>query len=93
MSVVRFQNVAKSFGALDLFSGLSADIPRGGRVGLVGPNGSGKTTLLRILVGQQLPTAGEVILAKSTRVGYLEQEAADGFTDRKSTRLNSSHYS
>lgn len=82
MSVVRFKNVAKSFGVLDLFSGLSADIPRGGRVGLVGPNGVGKTTLLRILVGQQLPTSGEVILAKSTRVGYLEQEAADGFTNQ-----------
>jgi len=83
MSVVRFQNVGKSFGALDLFSGLSADVPRGGRIGLVGPNGVGKTTLLRILVGQDLPTAGEIFLAKTTRMGYLEQEAADGFVGHK----------
>ena len=85
MSVVRFQSVSKAYGALDLFSGLSADVPQGARIGLVGPNGIGKTTLLRILVGQELPTAGRVFAAKNTRIGYLEQEAADGFAERSHT--------
>jgi len=85
MSVVRFQSVSKAYGALDLFSGLSADVPRGARIGLVGPNGIGKTTLLRILVGQELATSGRVITAKTTRIGYLEQEAADGFAERSHT--------
>jgi len=85
MSVVRFQSISKAFGAVDLFSGLSADVPRGARIGLVGPNGIGKTTLLRILIGQLLPTAGNVFVAKGTRIGYLEQEAADGFTGLEQT--------
>jgi ATP-binding cassette, subfamily F, member 3 len=85
MSVVRFQNIGKAFGALDLFSGLSADVPSDGRIGLVGPNGVGKTTLLRILVGRELPSAGEIFISKKTRVGYLEQEAADGFTGQAHT--------
>ncbi len=80
MSVVRFVGLGKAFGALDLFSGLSADVPRDARIGLVGPNGIGKTTLLRILVGQELPTAGKVHYAKGTRIGYLEQEAEGSFT-------------
>ena len=85
MSVVKFQNVGKAFGAVDLFSGLSADVPRGARIGLVGPNGIGKTTLLRILIRQQLPTTGDVFVVKGTRIGYLEQEAADGFTGLEQT--------
>ncbi|MCD6286844.1 MAG: ABC-F family ATP-binding cassette domain-containing protein [Anaerolineae bacterium] len=85
MSVVRFQSISKAFGAVDLFSGLSANVPRGARIGLVGPNGIGKTTLLRILIGQLLPTAGSVFVSKGTRIGYLEQEAADGFTGLEQT--------
>ena len=82
---MKFRNIAKAFGAVDLFSGLSADVPRGARIGLVGPNGIGKTTLLRILIRKQLPTAGDVFVAKGTRIGYLEQEAPDGFTELKHT--------
>ena len=82
---MKFQNIGKAFGAVDLFTGLSADVPRGARIGLVGPNGIGKTTLLRILIRQQLPTAGDVFVSKGTRIGYLEQEAADGFTGLKQT--------
>jgi len=41
---------------------VSAAIPRGGIVGLLGPNGSGKTTLLRLLAGLQTPWRGHVAL-------------------------------
>jgi len=41
---------------------VSAAIPRGGIVGLLGPNGSGKTTLLRLLAGLQTPWSGRVAL-------------------------------
>ncbi len=79
MPVVSFRDLGKAFGDLDVFAGLSGDIPRGARIGLVGPNGVGKTTLLRVLVGQTPPSAGSVTLAKGARIGILEQEAADAF--------------
>src|SRR5688500_10304002 len=41
---------------------VSAAIPRGGLVGILGPNGSGKTTLLRILAGLLRPSQGRVSL-------------------------------
>ena len=41
---------------------VSATIPRGGIVGILGPNGSGKTTLLRLLSGTRVPTSGQVLL-------------------------------
>ena len=40
-----------------LFENLSFDLPRGKRLGIMGPNGSGKTTLLRILLGEEEPTS------------------------------------
>ena len=41
---------------------VSATIPRGGIVGILGPNGSGKTTLLRLLSGTRVPSRGQVLL-------------------------------
>jgi iron complex transport system ATP-binding protein len=41
---------------------VSAVIPRGGVVGILGPNGSGKTTLLRLLAGLQTAWSGHVSL-------------------------------
>jgi cobalamin transport system ATP-binding protein len=40
---------------------VTADVPRGGIVGILGPNGSGKTTLLRLLAGLLIPTRGRVL--------------------------------
>ncbi len=79
MPVVSFSNLGKAFGALDIFGGLSGEVPRGARIGLVGPNGVGKTTLMRVLVGQEPASAGTITMAKGTRLGILEQEAADAF--------------
>jgi iron complex transport system ATP-binding protein len=41
---------------------VSARIPRGGLVGILGPNGSGKTTLLRLLGGLLHPAGGRITL-------------------------------
>lgn len=41
---------------------VSAQVPRGGLVGILGPNGSGKTTLLRLLAGLIRPSSGRIVL-------------------------------
>jgi ATP-binding cassette, subfamily F, member 3 len=81
MSVLHFQGLKHWFGDLDLFSGVSGEIPDGAKIGLVGPNGIGKTTLLRILAGHLKPVAGTVASAKSISLGYLEQESELAFRD------------
>ncbi len=75
MSLITVSSLSKSFGAEDLFSGVSFSITKGARLAVVGPNGIGKTTLLRILTGQEEPSSGTVTRARSLRVGYLSQEA------------------
>jgi len=74
VTVLVAQNLAKSFGADLVFSGVTFTIGRGDRVGLVGPNGSGKTTLLEVVTGRLVPDDGLVRLVGRVRVGYLEQE-------------------
>ena len=75
MSLIIARNLSKSFGAEDIFEGISLSIPRGARVALVGANGVGKTTLLRILMELDFPNSGSVQHAKDLTIGYLPQEA------------------
>ena len=85
MSLLAFTGLAQSFGADDIFRGLTASLPYGGRVGLVGPNGIGKTSLLLILAGLAEPTQGSAHLARGRRMGYLRQEAVAAFAARDNT--------
>jgi len=75
MSIISVNSLTKSFGATDLFAGLTFSVAKGARMALVGPNGVGKTTLLRIIVGEDEASSGTVSRARSARIGYLSQEA------------------
>jgi len=73
--ILNVANVAKSFDADTILSGVNFRMDSGEKVALVGRNGAGKTTLLRIITGQYPPDAGgSVTLAKGAKIGYLKQE-------------------
>jgi ATPase subunit of ABC transporter with duplicated ATPase domains len=66
--------LAKSYGSLEVFSGVDLAVDRGSRVVVLGLNGAGKTTLLRLLCGIETPDAGQVEPGHGLRVGYFAQE-------------------
>jgi ATP-binding cassette, subfamily F, member 3 len=68
------QAIAKSFGPVKVLKDVSLQINEGDSIGLIGINGAGKSTFLKILLGQEKPDTGELII-NTTRVGYLEQFA------------------
>lgn len=53
---------------------ISFNMRTGERVGILGPNGCGKSTLLKTIMGQRPPAAGEVIVGRKTRIGYIDQQ-------------------
>ncbi|WP_119065952.1 ABC-F family ATP-binding cassette domain-containing protein [Aggregatilinea lenta] len=73
MALLSATNVAKSFGANDIFSGVTVDIPHGAKIAMVGPNGAGKTTLLHVLMKAEEPSEGIVTHMKGLSIGYLPQ--------------------
>ncbi|MGA9531904.1 MAG: ABC-F family ATP-binding cassette domain-containing protein [Anaerolineales bacterium] len=75
MSLLQASDLSKSYGAHDVFHGISLSIPHQARTALVGPNGMGKSTLLKLLAGFEKPDSGRILRAKSIDIGYLPQEA------------------
>jgi ATP-binding cassette subfamily F protein 3 len=73
MAVLNASNLAKSFGANDIFQGISVEIPHGAKIALVGSNGIGKTTLLEVLIKKEEASAGVVSHMKGLTIGYLPQ--------------------
>ncbi len=68
--------MTKAFGARVLFEDASLQVNRGDRIGLVGPNGAGKSTLLSLVLGRDVPDAGEVTIERHASLGHLPQETA-----------------
>jgi ATP-binding cassette ChvD family protein len=71
--VVIAKDVRKAYGDKLLFDGLSFSLPRGGIVGVIGPNGAGKTTLFRMIVGEERPDSGELMVGDTVQLSYVDQ--------------------
>jgi ATPase subunit of ABC transporter with duplicated ATPase domains len=67
-------DLSKSYGSLEVFTGVDLAIDKGSQVVVLGLNGAGKTTLLRILAGLEDSDTGEVMAGHGLRLGYYAQE-------------------
>ena len=83
--VLRATELAKAYDR-PLFAGLTFDLKRGQRLGIMGPNGSGKTTLLRILLGDEKPDAGIAERGHLVEFGYYDQHLQSLAGDRTVVR-------
>jgi ATPase subunit of ABC transporter with duplicated ATPase domains len=66
--------LTKTYGSLEVFTGVDLAIDRGSRVVVLGLNGAGKTTLLRLLAGVEQPDAGGLEPGHGLKLGYFAQE-------------------
>lgn len=71
--MIQLQNISKNFASQELFNDLNFKLNAGTRVGLVGRNGSGKSTLFKMILGEETPDSGEIIIPKNYRIGTLKQ--------------------
>lgn len=59
--LIKTENLQKSFGKLDVLTGIDIEIKRGEVVVVIGPSGSGKSTFLRCLNRLEEPTGGRIV--------------------------------
>jgi NitT/TauT family transport system ATP-binding protein len=84
MAGVRIQNVSVDYpvegrGLRRVLNGIDLEIVAGEFVSIVGQTGCGKSTLLRLILGEEMPTDGEVLVSGRVRhqpdriCGYVPQ--------------------
>jgi ATP-binding cassette subfamily F protein uup len=76
-TVYELDDVSLSFGDKTLLDSVSWIAGPGDRIGIVGVNGAGKSTMLKLLVGQQGPDSGRVVVGQTVKPAYLSQEVAE----------------
>jgi len=76
-AVIRLDSVSKQHGSQLLFLDASLGVFKGEKVGLVGPNGSGKSTIFRLIVGEESPDAGQILIDRGVTIGYFSQQIGE----------------
>ncbi len=59
---LQIRDVDKSYGAKRILDNVDLEVERGELCSVVGPSGCGKSTLLRLILGQESPTAGQILV-------------------------------
>ena len=72
-TVITAEGLNKSFGDRLLIENLNFKLPPGGIVGVIGPNGAGKSTLFRMIIGQETPDSGSLVVGETVKLGYVDQ--------------------
>ncbi|MBR5818632.1 MAG: ATP-binding cassette domain-containing protein [Alistipes sp.] len=80
-TILKIENVSKSYTGHKALDDVSLEIPRGAVYGLLGPNGAGKTTLIRVITRITMADAGRVLLDGKPltaedvfHIGYMPEE-------------------
>jgi ATP-binding cassette subfamily F protein 3 len=67
MSLIRLNNLSKSFEETPILRKVFFRLSQGDRVGLIGRNGAGKTTLLKLMLRLEEPNEGAVEIALASK--------------------------
>ena len=59
--ILELRDVTKSFGRLQVLTGLSFSLSEGRALGILGPNGAGKTTMLNLISGDMRLGSGQIL--------------------------------
>lgn len=88
--MIKFINVSKTYEDSDThaLNDISFDIDNGEFVFIVGPSGAGKSTLLKLIMREQIPTKGDIIIEDQTinklkrrQVPYLRRKMGMVYQD------------
>lgn len=72
--ILACHNLSKSFGEHTIVRDGSFHIEDREKAALVGVNGAGKSTILKMIMNEELPDDGTIVLTKGKTIGYLAQQ-------------------
>lgn len=91
MSILKFENISKSFGNQLILHNLSIEIQKGETVAIVGPSGSGKTTFLNIAGALDVADYGK-ILFKNQDISVMSEKERSEFRNKNIGFVFQQHY-
>ncbi len=71
--VATLDGVSLTRGDKTLFEGLTTQMIKGDKLGVLGPNGCGKSSLIKMLLGELQPDKGTVELGTQLEIAYFDQ--------------------
>ena len=74
-TIIELENIGMVWDGKDYIKDFSYILLRNDRVGIVGPNGAGKSTLMDIIAGRLAPTAGNMTVGQTVKIGYFAQHS------------------
>lgn len=88
--MIKFDNITKTYGNKTALKDVTLQIHKGEFISLVGQSGAGKTTLLRLIIGEEQPDSGRILIddidvsrIRRTDIPYLRRKIGFVFQDIK----------
>jgi ATP-binding cassette subfamily F protein uup len=72
--ILELHNIAKAYDDKKILNKLDYTFKRQERLGIVGPNGAGKSTFLKMIMGEEEPDQGKIVIGDTVVFGYYSQE-------------------
>lgn len=72
--ILELHNITKAYGEKNILNKLDYTFKRQERLGIVGPNGAGKSTFLKMIMGEEEPDQGKIVIGDTVVFGYYSQE-------------------
>lgn len=72
--MISLNQLSMAYGQRLLFFDVNLNLNSGNCYALVGANGCGKSTFFRLITGEEEVTSGDIMVPKSTSIGWLKQD-------------------
>jgi cell division transport system ATP-binding protein len=88
--MIKFDSVTKTYGKTTALKDITLEIHKGEFISLVGQSGAGKSTLISLIIGEDRPDSGRILIddidvaqIRSTDIPYLRRKIGVVFQDIK----------
>jgi len=80
-SAIQVRDVTKVFGTRTVLNKINLEVRQGETLVILGGSGSGKSTLLRLMIGNERPNGGDILVANGSGSGPVEKSLRDMTTE------------